>query len=186
VAKGERASGLAFDEAARQAIVEISNGLPYSASLLSHHAGLAALSNARDVVRREDVLEALSQAIAEVHGRLSRRSQFQLRGLLRDDKHNMLGPLAGHAQFSAGAFSDEDITHTYPGLVAAERCRALVNRLASERCLIEAVTDEFGSHYRFLDDNVAPYLWFSSARLAFTAERTAAPPERDQARTRQS
>jgi Cdc6-like AAA superfamily ATPase len=186
VAKGERASGVAFDEAARQSISEIANGLPYSASLLSHHAGLAALSNGRVVVHSNDVLEALSLAIVEVHGRLSRRAQFQVRALLNDDKLNLLGPLAGHAQFSGGAFSNEDINSTYPGAVAAERCRALVNRLASERSLIEAVTDEFGSHYRFLDENVAPYLWFSSARLAFTAQQAADQPARDQALARQS
>lgn len=171
VAKGERASGLAFDDKARQAIVEIANGLPYSASLLAHHAGLAALSAGRDVVRDEDVLEGLGHAITEVHGRLTRRAQFQLRALLRDDKHSVLGPLAGLAQFSGGAFSNDDIAYTYPGPVAAERCRALVNRLASERSLIEVVTDEFGSHYRFIDENVAPYLWFTSARLAYASER---------------
>jgi Cdc6-like AAA superfamily ATPase len=184
VARGERASGLSFDEAARQSIGEISNGLPYSASLLSHHAGLAALSNGREVVHSVDVLQALSEAIAEVYARLSRRAQFQVRALLRDDKHNFLAPLAGHAQFSGGTFSDDDITHAYPGPIAAERCRGLVNRLASERSLIEVVTDEFGSHYRFLDENVAPYLWFSSARPA--PERDGVSPARDQALARQS
>ena len=186
VAKGERASGLAFDDAARQSIVEIANGLPYSASLLAHHAGLAALSNGRDAVHGEDVLEALAQAIAELHGRLTRRSQFQLRALLRDDKHSLLGPLAGVAQFSGGTFSNDDITYAYPAPVAAERCRALINRLASERSLIEVVTDEFGSHYWFLDENVAPYLWFSSARLAYVSERIAAATGREQARVQQS
>lgn len=184
VAKGERASGLSFDETARKSIIDISNGLPYSASLLSHHAGLAALSNGREIVRDKDVSEALSQAIAEVHGRLTRRAQFQVRALLRDDKHNLLGPLAGYAQFAGGTFDDEDIAYAYPGPVAAERCRALVKRLVSEHSLIEVVTDEFGSRYRFLDENVAPYLWFSSARLAQAPESPTAP--REQARAGQS
>jgi AAA domain len=167
VGKGEAASGLTYSDDARDMIVSIANGMPYSASLLSQHSGLAALNEGRSTVIVDDVSAALAEALVEIHGRLTRRAQFQLRTLITDGAHRLLGPVAGIAQFSGGRFNRDDVAHAFSSAEANDKCRALVDRLASEHSLIEAVTDEFGHHYRFLDESVPAYLWFLTAQAQF-------------------
>jgi Cdc6-like AAA superfamily ATPase len=180
VAKGEAASGLHFEDHAREMVVSVANGMPYSASLLSQHAGLAALAEGRSAVADDDVSAALAEALVEIHGRLTRRAQFQLRALIRDGGHKLLGPVAGIAQFSGGRFSLDDIAHAFSNQDAHDKCRVGVERLAAERSLVEAVTDEFGQHYRFLDESVPAYLWFLTAQANFIGRGAAARTEPEQ------
>jgi Cdc6-like AAA superfamily ATPase len=169
VGKGESASGLVFDEAAREMVVSVANGMPYSASLLSQHAGLAALSEGRTSVDDDDVSAALAEAMLEIHGRLTRRAQFQLRTLVRDGAHKLLGPIAGIAQFSGGCFTRDDIDQALASTEARAKCAELVDRFAAERFLLESVSDEFGQHFRFVDESVPAYLWFLTSQSRFIA-----------------
>ena len=167
VVKGETASGLRFTDEAREMVVTAANGMPYSASLLSQHAGLSALAEGRSAVVEDDVSAALAEALVEIHGRLTRRAQFQLRALIREGGHKLLGPVAGIAQFSGGRFTADDISQAFSNPDTCEKCRARVERLAAERSLLEAVADEFGQHYRFLDETVPAYLWFLTVQANF-------------------
>ena len=73
VARGERASGLAYDAAAQDLVVRIARGWPYIAVLVCHHAGLHALDVGRDVVLEDDISAALDTAIGEVRARMRKR-----------------------------------------------------------------------------------------------------------------
>jgi hypothetical protein len=169
VNRGEGASGLRFEANARDMVVTVANGMPYAASLLSQHAGLAALSEGRSTVSDDDISAALAEALQEIHSRLSRRAQFQLRTLIREGGHRLLGQIAGVAQFSGGRFTQNDIANTFSNGETSEKCHGLVRRLVAEQSLIESVCDEFGSHYRFVEENVPIYLWFLMSQARFIA-----------------
>jgi Cdc6-like AAA superfamily ATPase len=175
VDRGEAASGLRFDANARDMIVTVANGMPYAASLLSQHAGLTALSDNRSMVIDDDVSAALAEALFEIHGRLSRRAQFQLRTLIQGGGHRLLGQIAGSAQFSGRRFTEADIARSFPAAQTSANCQALVRSLAAEGLLIEAVHDEFGDHYRFLEENVTIYLWFLASQARFIANGSHKP-----------
>jgi AAA domain len=174
VVKGETASGLRFIDGARDMVVTAANGMPYSASLLAQHAGLSALAEGRSAIVEDDVSAALAEALVEIHGRLTRRAQFQLRAIFRDGTHKLLGPIAGVAQFSGGRFTAEDIARVFPSREFSERCRARIDRLADDHLLVEAVADEFGQHYRFLDETMPTYLWLLTAQANFIQRDTQA------------
>jgi Cdc6-like AAA superfamily ATPase len=179
VAKGERASGLAFEPDATGWIVWIANGMPYAASLLSQHAALVALHEGRLRVQSDDVAVALDQALTELRGRITRRGWLELSNLIREGGHRLLGPLAGFVQGAGGWLRDTDIDAVF-AKPDAERCRDLLEQLASQKALIEVVDDDFGRHYQFFDETAPAYLWFLSAQARF-AHSVAGAQERTSA-----
>ncbi len=164
---GEDKSDLQFEEAARRFIVAASNGLPYLASLLSHHAGLEAIERSRLDVTSADVDAAIAKALVEQRARISRRSQIQIAGLIQEGARSVLGGLSNLAQLSAGAFSIDDLASALPGPEGVARTHSLVNRLTAEGVLLERQEDEFGASYRFAEDSVPIYLWLLSAQARF-------------------
>ena len=84
VNRGEAASGLGFEEKARNMVVAVANGMPYAASLLSQHAALAALSEGRSIVIEDDVSAALAEALdPKIADALTRRARSHLQALTR-------------------------------------------------------------------------------------------------------
>jgi Cdc6-like AAA superfamily ATPase len=163
VALGEEASGLTFEPEAVRSVVAVANGLPYMASLLSHHAGLAALEHGRTSIGLVDVDGAVKEAITELKGRLPKRSQARIAAAVRDNNVKMLGVLAGIAQLNGGRFTVADIGTILSGQAAA-RCRALVELLSTDGAIIERIEDEFGEAFRFGGDGVGPYLWLLASQ----------------------
>jgi hypothetical protein len=157
VVKGQAVSGLTFDDAAMQTLVFAANGLPYLASLLSQHAGLAALARSNLRVTDTDVHTAVGEALAEMKGRAKRRTLIDIAECERDGSHIILGRLSGLVQASNGGFSIAGVSAQFPGELT--RVREVVERLAADGVLVEAHVDEFGNQFRFPDQNVLPYLW---------------------------
>ena len=164
---GQEFSGVEFEENAIELLVAAANGLPYIISLLAQHAGLAALTQGRMSVSRADVLTAVDNALAEMKGRIPRRSWAQLSRVMAEGADNLLGPLAAVAKAENGRFSSEDIKTASLGPLEMARAQALVDRLAREGGLIVREGDETVGQYRFLDQNVLPYLWLKAVRGAF-------------------
>ncbi len=167
VKNGESTSGLVFEDPAIRFVISVANGLPYLASLISHHAGLAAIDAGRTVVTADDVSKAITEALAELKGRISKRSQLQIAGVVRDGAHKILGALAGAAQLNGGVIDADEISVIWPGLEGAARCKTLVARLAEEGTLVGLQEDDFGRRYTFLEDSVPPYLWLLVAHARF-------------------
>jgi hypothetical protein len=164
VKNGEVASGLAFEEDAVRFIVTVSNGLPYLASLVSHHAGLSALDDGRTTVTAEDVSNGISIALTELLGRISKRSQAQLSLCIQEGAHRFLGPLSGAAQPLGGQFDINVIHDLWPEADRAAKAQGLVDGLAAQNVILQAEHDENGRRYRFLEDSVPAYLWLFAAR----------------------
>ena len=165
VNNGETASGLSFDDSAITAIVSRSMGFPFLASLLSHRSGMLAIDADRTLVTANDVDHATADAVMELEGRISRRSQLQIRDCVDSGLLGILGPMAGAALYSGGRFALDDVEGFQAGGEA--KARAAVDELANHGALIAAVEDEFGRTYGFLEDTVPPYLWLLSAQQRF-------------------
>lgn len=171
VKNGEEVSSLKFDDVVTAAIINVSNGFPYLASLLSHHAGLHALDEGRTIVAKDDLTAAIASALDELRGRVSKKAQADIAECDRAGQLQLWGALAGAAQLSGGDFDADEIAGLADGIENAERAKRLVDMLASKNALI-ARRDELPLSYRFLEESIPPYLWLLSAqaRLSETAQ----------------
>ncbi|MEO8811392.1 MAG: AAA family ATPase [Caulobacteraceae bacterium] len=177
VTNGEEVSGVLFDDAATQAIISRAIGFPYLASLLGHRAGLLAIDDGRTTVTADDVAVATSEAVAELKGRISKRSQMQISDCVQAGMLGTLGAVAGAAQSSGGQFTSDDIGALRGDAESIAKAKTLIDHLATAGALIERQEDEFGHSYRFVEDSVPIYLWLLSAqhRFAETSETAPAP-----------
>lgn len=173
VENGEEISGVTYDKAATDFIVFVANGSPYLASLLSHHAGLAAIDKGRNKVTVEDVSLAVDQALTEFRGRISKHSQIQIDQAAKSGVRHVLGVMAGAALFNNGRFDGRDVDALYPSAANAASFKATIEELASKRILLEAHEDEYGRGYRFSEEAVLPYLWILAAQKRFLETRKA-------------
>lgn len=178
VENGEEVSGVTFDRTAIEFIVFVANGSPYLASLLSHHAGLAAIDKSRTKVTAEDVSIAVDQALAEFRGRISKHSQIQIDQAAKSGVRHVLGVMAGAALFNNGRFDGRDVDALYPSAANAANFKGTIDELAARQILIEVHEDEYGRGYRFAEESVLPYLWILAAQKRFLENRKAPPPEK--------
>jgi Cdc6-like AAA superfamily ATPase len=162
VSKGQESGGVAFDKAATELVVSLAAGFPYLASLLSHHAALSALDAGRTTVTRADVANASREALEELRGRISRRSQLQIGEGVENGGLSALGAIAAAAQSSAGRFTLDDVGAAAENAEEKAMHLRLVETLAGQSMLIEAADDEYGRRYRFIETSVPPYLWLLS------------------------
>lgn len=172
VKNGEASTGVNFDDNALQFIVQVAHGSPYIASLISHHAGLAALDQGRLAVHGDNVAVATVQALEEFRGRITRHSQLMVESLNDAAGTHPLGIMAGESLFTNGRFSTADIDRLYPNPAAAAAAKNEIRRLATERTLIAPYEDEVTSGYQFLEESVAPYIWIASAKARFLQSMT--------------
>jgi hypothetical protein len=173
VARGEKASGLSFDPAAQSLVVRTARGWPYIAVLLCHHAGLHALDVGRDLVLEDDVAAAIAIAISEVRARMRKRVAQQVDRLLEEGAGKPLMTLAGASLAAGGEFGPSDIASIASKTAEATDAKRVAEHLADDQVLIQRRED--GQRYGFVDDSLAPYLWFMGMQqLAFSAEPPAA------------
>jgi hypothetical protein len=163
VTAGATATSLVFDEAPLSFIVTAANGLPYVATLLGHHAALAAIDSQRTRVVAADVANGVAEALSELMDRMSKRSQLQIGEVLRRGAHRALARVSRHAMLAGGRFSRQDV-HSLHAPADAARCEALIESLAREGFLIEAADEEFGRRYSFLEESIPAYLWLLVAQ----------------------
>lgn len=158
--------GLDFAEDAADLIVSIAEGWPYVASLVAHHASLAAMNRKSMNVERSDVIEALEDAVEEVRGRLPIDSRKEVEFVSGDEGTGLHLELAAKAHIDfGGEFTPANIGQIAPSPEVAEACRVRVEELASDALLFDVKQDRFGKTYSFKDSTVPLYLWLSRSRL---------------------
>src|SRR5205085_6769144 len=142
-------------------------------------AGLHALDEGRTVVTRDDVAAGSGLALAELLGRISKRSQSQISMCVQQGAHLLLGPLAGAAQLTGGVFDQSVLKSLWPDSDRAAKARSLVDRLATQNVLLQVQEDDSGRRYRFVESSVPPYLWLLAARDSFLeSEESLEAPEK--------
>ena len=137
---------------------------------------MAAIDLGRLAVTVPDVSAAISQALKEFQGRISKRSQSQIDVCVVQKTYRLVGVLAGVAQSAGGRFDEADVRDLPAGEAAKDQ--ATVDRLAAEGVLIEKREDEVGPYYYFLEDSVPAYMWLlaEQARLADAQAASAGRP----------
>jgi hypothetical protein len=176
VSAGEQTSGVSFEPVSTDYVVFVAHGSPYLASLLSHHAGLAALDNTRTSVAVDDVSVGIDRALDELRARISKASQLQIDQGVSEGMRNILGLLAGAALFTGGRFTAADIDALYTNPADAAKCKGLISNLAAHKVLVEA-NDQLGKGFRFLEGSVPAYLWITVARKRFLKSQKPAAAE---------
>jgi hypothetical protein len=164
IRNGESATGLRFDPDAARGIVQVANGFPYFACLLSCYAGLRALDEGRSGVELKDVMAAVGDAIEQFGGRLSRSTKSRIAAIEESGQLEMLGHLAGVAQVGGGCFEFEDVRTLFPGRERMAECASFVESLTSKK-IVRPINDgtETGV-FRFVDETAVPYVWLLSVR----------------------
>jgi Cdc6-like AAA superfamily ATPase len=171
IQNGEVVSGLTFDREAMDALIFGANGLPHLASLLSQQAGLSAINDQRLNVTLADVPQAMSDALNEISGRLSKRLRGSIATFVRESSFAILGPLASSAQRSEGSISVDDLISIFgdPDL-AAQSLREL-EKLKAQGIVTASEDIANGKSYRFVDPNALAYLWLLAAERQLLAEQ---------------
>jgi len=173
IRNGEAVTGLKFEPAAETGIVEVANGFPYFACLLSCYAGLRALDEQRSSVTIDDVLRATFEAVEQFGGRLSQQSRYEI-AEFESTKLELLGSLAGAAQMSGGCFSLGDIQMLFRKERGTEQCKDFIDNLARSGIILPPENGTNLDVFRFRDETAIPYIWFCSAlkRLQWQASST--------------
>jgi hypothetical protein len=152
-------TGLTFSPEASQLIVRVARGWPYVASLLAHHAALAAVRKKLLIVELDDAQEAIRQAADEVAGRLGRETTREVAAARELAGAECLGVAAKAHIAHGGEFTAADLEE--------QACAPALAALADADLLILIKEDRFGRSYEFRDVTVPLHLWLAdvSARL---------------------
>jgi Cdc6-like AAA superfamily ATPase len=172
VTQGERLTGLSFSEKAITFIAAAANGFPFLASLLTHHAAIAAVQEERLEVTDDDVSAAIAETLTEFQGRISKPSQTQISRVVKERLHTLVGALSGTTLATGGRFTDDDILALNGA--NGEQNLARIKRLASEGLLIRANQDDAGDYYTFKEDTVPYYMWLLYIQSRFLASQAPA------------
>lgn len=179
VANGEAASGMAFSDDTLELICNMVLGLPYLASLISHHAGLVALDADRVEVQFKDVEAALETALGEIDLRMAPSARHQIARAVESRKNSELGLLARIALQNSGRLTHRAVKAAVDTPLAAEE---YLQSLKAAFGLIEPIRDDPDGAYSFIDDGVAQYLWL---RLMQDAMLPTSRPDAASAQLRQ-
>ncbi|WP_448501114.1 ATP-binding protein [Sphingomonas sp.] len=150
---GEQASGLSFTSAAADALCRVAYGLPYLASLIAQHAGIAALDRKQLVIDVRDVDAAIEQAFEEVELRTSLVTRHAIDQAVAAGLESDLDRLAQVALASGGRIVGD------AGLPPA----SVIDGLGSRYGLIEPIQGDPARAYIFVDEGAPLYLWMRRA-----------------------
>jgi Cdc6-like AAA superfamily ATPase len=146
-------TGLTFSDEASDLIVRVSRGWPYVASLLAHHAALAAVRKKSLLVELEEAQEAIRQAAEEVAGRLGRETVREVAAARAQAGPECLAAAAKAHIAHGGEFTGDDLEE--------QSCAPALAALVESNLLIQANEDRFGRTYEFRDVTVPLHLWLS-------------------------
>lgn len=160
IRNGETASGLVYSDDAVGAICDVAHGLPYLTSLISQHAGIAALDRRQTVVAGEHVEAAVVQAFSEIELRTSAVTRHHISQAIFDGLEQDLELLTRAALGSGGRIL-ADSTAGGAGISPAT-----IERLESQYQLIEPIVADPAGAYMFSDEGAPIYLWMRRASRA--------------------
>ncbi len=156
VENGQDTSGLEFSDEALHWICDLALGLPYLASLISQHAGFAALDREQTRVDRIDVQSAIGQALEEIDLRISPTNRYHIARAITDGREKEIGLLARVALQDSGrltiAATERAIDLKVPGA-------DYLSDLARRYQIVEPVADDPAGGFAFIDDGIPLYLW---------------------------
>jgi Cdc6-like AAA superfamily ATPase len=163
VETGTRTSGLMFEPNAQQLVISTACGSPYLASLICHHASLAALDGRRAEVLTEDVGQGIAVAVDELRHRLPRTLRSQVDRLVAKGAGRALAVLAAASLSASGDFDDRAIEQVASSTSEATLCKRLCQEIAADHGIIKAHEYDGQRRYSFVEEGLPPYLWLLDA-----------------------
>lgn len=161
ISNGQRASGMTFTPKALQLISLAALGLPYLASLVSQHAGFAALDRESTIIDHSDIDRGIAQVRDHLGLRIAPDVRQRMGQALRDGHEPALGRLAQVALANSfrlpRAEMERELSTLFSGS-AAKTSETLADLMSHHR-LLSAVAEDSSGAYRFSDDGVPLYLW---------------------------
>jgi Cdc6-like AAA superfamily ATPase len=156
IKNGEESSGLHFTADALQLICDLALGLPYLASLISQHAGFAALDRERTQVERVDVESAIKVALEEIELRIAPTNRHQVSRAFADGRERELGLLARVALRDSGRLT---IAATQTAIDLKVSADMYLRELGAHYHLLKLDSDDPAGGFVFVDDGIPLYLW---------------------------
>jgi hypothetical protein len=161
ISNGQHASGMTFTPKALQLISLAALGLPYLASLVSQHAGFAALDRDSLVIDHGDVERGITQVLDHLELRIPPDLRQHLKSAFAHGYEESLGTLAQVALMNSFQLPQPagDGSITAPGVDQCAVPADLVHRISENYHLIKSASVHGSSERRFTDDGVPLYLW---------------------------
>jgi hypothetical protein len=160
VGLGDSVAGVTFASDTVEMIHSLSNGSPYVARLICHHASGIALDHKRTNVVTDDIAASLDRMVEEAEGRLAYSPAQRVRRLEIGDYGALLGNIARIASTPDGWFTKSELAQAEGGKAAIE----MVEKTLIPAGLIEAGGDDPEPRYKFVDEGLPNYLWLMVAR----------------------
>lgn len=161
---GEREAGVKFSPRAVETIDLLSNGSPYLARLVCHHAGINALNDSRMDVDIPDINLGLDEIVEEAENRLSPIARTRKNELLTTKDVAVLGAIARGASTPDGSFILDDVKANLSDKTTEATILAELKRIADLGGLLEQTKGAAGTVYRFTDEALPFFIWMSVAR----------------------
>ncbi len=161
---GEREAGVKFSPRAVGTIDLLSNGSPYLARLVCHHAGINALNDGRMDVDIKDINLGLDEIVEEAENRLTPAARSRKAELLGAKDIAVLGAIARGASTPDGSFTLDDVKAHLSDKTSDAAVTAELKRIGDMGGLLEQTTGIAGTIYRFTDEALPFFIWMSVAR----------------------
>jgi hypothetical protein len=161
---GEREAGVKFSPRAVETIDLLSNGSPYLARLVCHHAGINALNDNRMDVDIPDINLGLDEIVEEAENRLSPIARTRKKELLTTKDVAVLGAIARGASTPDGSFLLDDVKANLSDKTTEATILAELKRIADLGGLLEQSKGAAGTIFRFTDEALPFFIWMSVAR----------------------
>lgn len=165
-------AGVTFSAEAADVIVKVARGWPYVATLIAHHAALAAVEKRQVLVDRADAEEAVRQAAAEVAGRIGRDTLREVAYAESVAGGRCLESAAKAQIAKGGEFVPSDLEDE-------QACAPVLDALVRENLLLTSREDRFGRSFEFRDVTVPLHLWLKAVTQGLTAPGEAEFLERE-------
>lgn len=155
IGNGQQASGMTFTPTALRLISLAALGLPYLASLVAQHAGLAALDRESATIDHSDVEKGIEQVVDHLDLRISPDMRRRIQLAIDNGHEDALGRLAQVALANSFRLPAPEIEREL-GTVSGH---SVLHELEQRYRLVLPITADASDAFAFTDDGVPLFLW---------------------------
>jgi Cdc6-like AAA superfamily ATPase len=156
IGNGQEVSGMTFTPKALRLVSLAALGLPYLASLVAQHAGMAALDRASTTIDHSDVERGIGQVLDHLDLRIAPDVRCRMERAIENGHGRTLGRLA---QIALANSFRLPVTEIERELGAPVRSSTVLRDLEDRYRLVTSVVAEGSGPYSFTDDGVPLFLW---------------------------
>ncbi|ONF96199.1 Archaeal ATPase [Sphingomonas jeddahensis] len=156
IGNGQQASGMTFTPKALRLVSLAALGLPYLASLVAQHAGLAALDRGSTTIDHSDVERGMGQVLDHLNLRIPPDMRYRMESAIAGGHERVLGQLAQVALANSFRLPLTEIARE---LDDAPGSSSVLRELEVRYRLVAPLPADAAGAYGFMDDGVPLFLW---------------------------